>query len=627
MEEDLSKNSFNEHKSNKSIISKSENNEEQVVAEITKDDYDDENLYNNKADVFKQIEHDEEKSTKSTKDVLEKSNLDNKKVTLLLEKKNPNIKSKERDLLAKNIKKFFLSEEREKEKNKGIINKKANKLNLKTNEAEFGNISNKNTVEVKENNSVFSFESDYDAEENKPKKLRKHADIIREKEEAKALRKKQRKMVSELFFEKEADLGSDNEEHDDIVKDVRKEEEEDYLEEKKLAEQEENGEEEYLKDLVDLDYEKNITYKDLKKDEKLRNKFIVEELENDREMIKKIINFDYNKRKNKLIDEGVISDDEEKDQNYMTIEERFKKTGVNEDIMEGESDMFKFQMFNHYKKSKIIANENYFSSENEETKELLALREESQIKRLAETHSVFSEHFKNRLKENKEILSNNVIDLNEKELKEEQEKELRRGIYDNPKKELQEKKNLVFMNSSMFLCKTNSLNYQRKNNSGLGKMSKMNSSCSFISTNSVNSNTNNTINTLKTNGTFGSVNSNNNCNSMGYGGVNLDNKPRLKSSISNLGFTKASTSTNNQSNLGKKSSNLSTLWQYSNNGNGDRCNNTNKGVLLLSGKKVSSNGNLNSMKRTISGDDGFMSPSPVKFLGNKREAYTAQDQE
>ena len=43
----------------------------------------------------------------------------------------------------------------------------------------------------------------------------------------------------------------------------------------------------------------------------LNEKFIEDELRADKEMIKKIINFDHNKRKNKLIDEGVISEDDE----------------------------------------------------------------------------------------------------------------------------------------------------------------------------------------------------------------------------------------------------------------------------------------------------------------------------
>ena len=75
-------------------------------------------------------------------------------------------------------------------------------------------------------------------------------------------------MINELFLEKEADLGSENEDHDDNIKDARKEEIEEYREDLKYGQQEELGENVFLEELVDLEYENNLTAEGKYKDEK-----------------------------------------------------------------------------------------------------------------------------------------------------------------------------------------------------------------------------------------------------------------------------------------------------------------------------------------------------------------------
>ena len=364
-----------------------------------------------------------------------------------------------------------------------------------------------------------------DNEENNCKgKLKKFSQIqkekkkleeekLKEKQLKKKERKLQKKIINELFMENEADLGSEND--DDAVKDVRKEELEEYkLENQQLLEEEKDA---FLEGLVDKEFE--LKGKEKIKDEKfLKEKFLEDEMRADKEMIKKIINFDHNKRKNKLIDEGVISEDEN-DVEYIPIEERIQKSGIAEEFLGNEN--FKFQLFKHLKKKK--ADDEKIMSENEETKEMTDLREENQVKKYAEQNSVFIESFKNRMKENKDILARNVVNAND----DKKEEESKFDYLSHDKKALYQN---VKLSGGFFYSKTNSLLHKKQG-----------------------------LFTQKNNKTIDLT-------------IGID---KTTSSLGNIGFSKTTIAE------GNSIQNLSTLWV-----GGASEQNMKKGILMSSGKKI-----------------------------------------
>ena len=233
-------------------------------------------------------------------------------------------------------------------------------------------------------------------------KLKKVSNIIKKKEIIREERKNKRKVAKNLFIDDEAELGSDDEEHDD---EIRACDDSDVEYDRKLGEEEENNAAENVEGLIDACYE-NKSIRERNKDEELvYEKYFNEELKRDKELVKKIINFDYNQRKNKYLDNH--SDNEE---GYIPLQERFKLANSQSDNAGNLLESFKFEMFKNMKRKEenkgVIS-----SSDNEETKELQLLRQESLIKKHAEKNSIYTDVFKQRLLENNKILSNHCINL------------------------------------------------------------------------------------------------------------------------------------------------------------------------------------------------------------------------
>lgn len=308
-----------------------------------------------------------------------------------------------------------------------------------------------NTIKDKENNDDVSDFSDFNtntktnAKENnnindnhnsnfKLKRLKKLGDIQKEKEEQRLLKIKKKRLMKNIFFENEADLGSDNEEHDDIVKNARILENEDYREDRKLQDLEDLGEAEFLEGLIDKDFDD----KDLDEKEKIRLKRFIheEELKEDRKRIKEIINFDHNKRKNKYAnDEGFFDDD---DEDNLPLMERIKRDGIKETTtIQGSDHAFKFQLmcYNEEQRKKKKQRKKMTPEEIEKERQqqelddqmeegdddLRGRLENARRKRVIKHINLYAEEEAAHRKERDHILKTQAIDLNaieEEEIKE-----------------------------------------------------------------------------------------------------------------------------------------------------------------------------------------------------------------
>jgi hypothetical protein len=258
------------------------------------------------------------------------------------------------------------------------------------------------------------------------------------------------KNMSEYFLT-EAEVGSDNEEHDHIIKKIRTNRDDQDEEELSLEDLDTN-----LEDLISekIEYLPN-TNKNKNKhpntnanhDQKvLRSKFIQDELSQDKEEIKNII-LDHNNKRKKIRkwkdvqredaedEEGSkISTDINSDGNSLS---KRKKIISNLLIPNSQDDISTFGQYNP-NKVKIINvskykrllqlesdytegdyknnshSKNNLTPKNEELNEMLLNYENDVKKKLSEQSSAFKNKFKDRIKENNQIMEN-VINLNKVE--------------------------------------------------------------------------------------------------------------------------------------------------------------------------------------------------------------------
>lgn len=512
------------------------------------------------------------------------------------------------------VNKFFLSAQKsdnsdddEKIKSKSKSNKSKNDKLINQNNEEL------NVKENKENDfsDIDLLLNEDDNLVSKKRILKNLTKINEEKQEKLKNKRIKKRMMNNIFFENEADLGSENEEHDDIKKNARDLEHDEYLEE--IKEEKMENENMFLKDLVDENFDEEYDSTKKYRDDKLLNeKFIEDELRADKEMIKKIINFDHNKRKNKLIDEGVISED---DEDYIPLEERMEKDENADDILNGISDQgFKFQLLSHLNKAKKSKSENLnrkintdnnngegtniLSSENEEIKEMNSLRQEHCVKKFAEKYPIYEEQFKNRMKENKTIFESNVINVNDFS-NEKDSASAERGYLDNQNSAFYKSNNLL-RSGGLFYSKTNSMMYKQQSQRS-GKISSNNTisfSENFLGMKkqqSSNTTFSNSMLIEKSNSTsFNNVNNifNNNSSNVTKSSINnigfksfVINEKTTDSATNSINVTKSSISTNiNKLTMDKNNNNLSNLWISSKISNAIN-NDINKGALLSSTKK------------------------------------------
>jgi hypothetical protein len=231
---------------------------------------------------------------------------------------------------------------------------------------------------------------------NKLKKLKKKSQI--EKEE------KLKKSISMNYFDYEAELGSDNEDHDDIVKKITKSEEEDS----------EKDEDENLKDLIDNNEQ-------VFDEDYLQKKFFEDMLMKDSEEIRRVIS---GPERDLINRKRQREEEDEQD----TIQNRIRKSTVNEE------ENIKFSVKNLYKNIKRIEKKlKEEGEEQEDNEELNSIYSnlESKIKMMIEKKKEGKKDFYSRLKENEKILKHVIIlntNDNENKLNENENKFFIKGV-------------------------------------------------------------------------------------------------------------------------------------------------------------------------------------------------------
>jgi hypothetical protein len=220
------------------------------------------------------------------------------------------------------------------------------------------------------------------------KKLKKKAIIEQEKH----LKKVNRKLNFRNFIEAEAELGSDDENHDDNQKKIQYDEEDEMDEKEALNED--------LKDLIED--EGHDIYEGV---EDIQNKYFKDMLDQDRKEIKKVISGPDEKllqRRRRLDQEG--------DEDYIGLNARKKiKTSEEEEEEEGFGSKNIFRNIEDLEKRIKEGGEG--EEDNEELKEMLQNYHSNVIKKLSEQQDDSYITIKNRMKENEKILEN-VINLN-----------------------------------------------------------------------------------------------------------------------------------------------------------------------------------------------------------------------
>lgn len=219
----------------------------------------------------------------------------------------------------------------------------------------------------------------YSASQHKliKKRLKKRSQVI--------LEKKIKQKLSTRFFDKEAELGSDNEEHDDIVKEV------------KYSDEEIDEEEDQENDInVNID---GLINDDIQEDTLQKEKFIEDEFKLDKERIRKVIdgpndNQLKKKRKRKI----------EEESNDLPLQLRIERMNNNNEENNEEAD-FQSLLFNYKKiKNDLAENDN-----NEDLKELFHDFQSNTIKKLNKLSNEGVKEFRERIKEDNEILKNVIM--------------------------------------------------------------------------------------------------------------------------------------------------------------------------------------------------------------------------
>ena len=212
--------------------------------------------------------------------------------------------------------------------------------------------------------------------ENKLRKLKKTKKIEKEK--------KINKLLSlNTFFEYEAELGSDNEDHDDVVKREKNDDDHDL--------NEENDEE--LKDLIANENEIS------EDEENIQEKFFEDMLEQDKENLKKVIKGPPARLKR---DRGDIKLDKE----YLPLNMRMKKMRSEDGGLYSFSNDVIFRKLESIQQR--LENEDE-GEENEEMKEMYQSYENSIIKKIAEKSNDFAKQLNERIKEHDEIMKNVIL--------------------------------------------------------------------------------------------------------------------------------------------------------------------------------------------------------------------------
>ena len=268
---------------------------------------------------------------------------------------------------------------------------------LKNDSTEIKNFSF-NSTQTSEKLLDFQEKNDEDNEKkiNKTKKEKKdnmnfkllgHKRLIRKSDLI--LQKQITKKIAKSYFDKEAELGSDNEEHDNIVKKV-------YNSDSDLEKQEDEG---YIEDLID---DKNIINSFDNKEQ--NEKYITDMFIQDKEEVLKVI--EGPQRKIQKIEKQKF------DESDLPLKLRIERMN-NEHI--GEDDEIEEMNFKSLiSKVKKIRKQFKEDNANEDLKAILKSYQDSALKKIEEMNKTKENELKKRMIEDNKILENVVL-LNKKE--------------------------------------------------------------------------------------------------------------------------------------------------------------------------------------------------------------------
>jgi len=311
-------------------------------------------------------------NSSDSKDFLSNSNLNNLNSSFPLKSKN-----KENIPQQKTLNNFFIDDN---------INKNKNKKNNIEQRAKEDKDNNLQKEEKQENFEKF---------ENlflTKKRLMKKSDIV--------LKNKLLKKLAKSYFDKEAELGSDNEEHDEVVK--------------KVYHSDSDSEKENDKNANDIE---NLIDNEEKEDYVQNKKFFDDMIERDHEEILQVIEGP-KKRIVKEAPKKIVIDD-----NGLSLKVRMERMNDMNLLKEEEDENNEEYKFKNIESKLRQLKKQYNEDEtNEEIKEMIELNNNKLMKQINIMTGQQNKSFKQHLEENKEILKNVIQNDEEDQSKKEDNK-------------------------------------------------------------------------------------------------------------------------------------------------------------------------------------------------------------
>ena len=296
-----------------------------------------------------------------------------------------------------NLNSLFSSKSKNKENipqqktlNNFVIDDNINKNKIKKN-----NIEQNDKIEEKEKENNMKNEENLEKFENlflQKKRLMKKSDIV--------LKNKLLKKLAKNYFDKEAELGSDNEEHDEVVK--------------KVYHSDSDSEKENDKNANDIE---NLIDNDEKEDYVQNKKFFDDMIERDHEEILQVIEGP-KKRIVKEAPKKIVIDD-----NGLSLKVRMERMNDINLLKEEEDENNEEYKFKNIE-SKLKQLKKQFNEDetNEEIKEMIEINNSKLMKQINIMTGQQNKSFKQHLEENKEILKNVIQNDDEDPSKKEENK-------------------------------------------------------------------------------------------------------------------------------------------------------------------------------------------------------------
>ena len=264
------------------------------------------------------------------------------------------------------------------------------------------------------------------------KRLMKKSDIV--------LKNKLLKKLAKNYFDKEAELGSDNEEHDEVVK--------------KVYHSDSDSEKENDKNANDIE---NLIDNDEKEDYVQNKKFFDDMIERDHEEILQVIEGP-KKRIVKEAPKKIVIDD-----NGLSLKVRMERMNDINLLKEEEDENNEEYKFKNIESKLRQLKKQYNEDEtNEEIKEMIELNNNKLMKQINIMTGLQNKSFKHHLEENKEILKN-VIQNDEEDSKKKEDNKNGIIVKGNGAAKLGNKKFRPFFGMGKFgNCKNSLLNHIKK---------------------------------------------------------------------------------------------------------------------------------------------------------------------